>query len=347
MRIVQALGSSRKGGAERFFIRLAEAFHRQGIPQRVLVRGGHWVQSQLNAAGVPTDSLWFGGRLDVITRSKFHRILAGHQADIVLTWMRRAASACPKGPWHHVARLGNYYDLKAFRHCDHLVGITPGIAQYIRDGGWPAERVSFIPNFVPLSLTAPQPREALDTPAGAPLILWLGRMEREKGPDIVVRALKLTPGAYLWMAGDGAFEAEVRALAAELGLEPRIRFLGWRDDIHSLLEAADIYVCASRFEAHGNIILEAWAHSLPIVSARSPGPEHLIKHGETGLLVAGDNPEAMADAFKLLLVDATLCGTLGAAGHMHFLNIYSENAVMNQYLALFERLIAQGKRGAA
>lgn len=347
MRIVQALGSSRRGGAERFFTRLARSFHEAGVAQRVLVRGGHWAEAQLVEAGVPVDRAHFGGALDLLTGSKFRSVLREHDADIALTWMRRAASACPKGPWLHVARLGNYYGLKPFRDCDHLIGNTPGIVEYIRKGGWPEHRVSYIPNFVPIVEAEPVPRASLDTPEGVPLILWLGRMEREKGPDIVVRALATTPEAFLWMAGDGAFAGEVRALAGELGLLPRIRFLGWRDDIHALLSAADIFAFASRFEALGNGILEAWSHGVPVVAARSPGPEHLISHGETGLLVANDNPDAMSDALKMLLLDASLRTALGKAGHSHFLNTYSESAITAQYLALFRSLLSGGRRGAA
>jgi glycosyltransferase involved in cell wall biosynthesis len=346
MRIVQALGSSRKGGAERFFIRLVEALARRGVAQRVLVRGGHWAQGQIEAVGVRTDSAWFGGRLDFFTRSKFDRVMREHEAAIAVTWMRRATSACPPGPWKHVARLGNYYDLKSYGHCDHLIGITPGIRDYIIEKGWPRDRVSFIPNFAPDVKADPAPRASLNTPQDAPLILWLGRMEREKGPDIVVRAMAELPGAYVWMAGDGSAEKEVKALAGSLDLLDRVRFLGWRDDIHSLLEAADIYVCASRFEAHGNIVLEAWSHALPIVSARSPGPEHLIAHGETGLLVANDDPADMARALKQLIADAGLRRRIGDAGRAHFAATYSEAAVTGLYLDLFQKLMNERQRAA-
>ncbi|MDX2263737.1 MAG: glycosyltransferase [Hyphomicrobiales bacterium] len=341
---MQALGSSRKGGAEQFFIRLVDALNRQGVAQRVIVRGGHWAEDRLRQAGVETDNAWFGGALDFFTHAKFKRVLREHQADIAVTWMRRAATSCPSGPWLHVARLGNYYKLSAFKTCDHLIGITPGIVDYIVKGGWPKDRATFIPNFVPAFEAAPTPRASLSTPEGPPLILWLGRMAHDKGPDIVVKAMADVPGAYLWMAGDGAEEKAVRQLAGDMGLSERVRFLGWRDDIHSLLEAADIFVCASRFEAHGNIVLEAWAHGLPIVSARSPGPEHLISHGETGLLVANDNPSDMARALNELISSISLRRMLGEAGRAHFRATYSEAAVTAQYHDLFARMKAQGKR---
>lgn len=347
MRAVLAFGSPARGGAERFFIRLAQALASKGAVESVLVRKGQWIDRQLKAAGVRTEGAWFGGKLDLFTAYKFRRVLREKRADVVLTFTRRTTLACPPGPWLHVGRLGNYYKLKHFQRCDHLIGITPGIVDYIKREGWPADRVSFIPNFVPAAEAKPLPRAELGAPEDAPLILWLGRMEHEKGPDIVVQALKQVPRAHLWMAGHGSFEQEVRKLANRLNLMDRVRLLGWRDDIHSLLESADIYVCASRFEAHGNIVLEAWMHGLPIVAARSPGPEHLIADGETGLLVANDDPLAMAEGLNRLIADPALAARLGEAGRRHFHAAYSEGAVTAMYLRLFEQLIAQGKRRVA
>ncbi len=346
MRIVQALGSSRRGGAERFFTRLTAAFHRRGVAQTALLRRGSWAQAQLDDAGVASRSAPFAGKFDLLTRYRFRNVLQTSQADVVITWMRRAAAACPSGPWLHIGRLGNYYRLDAFAGCDHLIGNTPGIVDYIVNSGWSADRVHYVPNFVPEVKAAPLPRSDFDTPTDVPLIVWLGRLEQEKGPDLVVRALTRVPGAYLWMAGTGAYEPEVKALAASLGVAERIRFLGWRDDIHALLETADIFVCASRNEALGNIILEAWSHGLPIVSTRSPGPEHLIEHGETGVLVPNNDHEALASGLNEVIADNALAERLGLAGLRKFRETFSEDIVVKQYLDLCSRLIADRRRGS-
>ena len=89
-----------------------------------------------------TKGVWFGGRFDLLTRRVFSHTLSSEKADIVLTWMRRATTSCPPGPWAHVARLGNYYKLKSYARCDHLIGITPGIVNYIKGEDWPSDRVT-------------------------------------------------------------------------------------------------------------------------------------------------------------------------------------------------------------
>jgi glycosyltransferase involved in cell wall biosynthesis len=338
LRIVQAMGSRHKGGAQRFFLRLVEAFHKRGVEDSVIVKRGGWSEEQLAGGPLKVHSLPFGGALDLATPILFPQALRRAKADILLTYLERATKRAPRGPWVHVARLGGYYDLKDYQRCDHLIANTPGIADYIRESGWPSERVSYVPNFVPDFEAQPVSRASFDTPEGQPLILWLGRMEHKKGPDLPVRALASLPGAYLWLGGSGAYESEVRAIAEESGVADRVRFLGWRDDIHPLLAAADFFVCASRFEALGNIILEAWAHRLPVVAARSVGPEHLIEDRKTGLLVANDDADSMALALRELIENPTFARNIGDDGHRQFHAAYSEDAILTMYLGLFQRL---------
>ncbi len=337
MRIVQALGSSGRGGAERFFTRLAKALHARSIPQTVLTRRKAWAAEQLENAGIPLQTAWFGGKFDIVTRAKYRRVLRALNATIAINWMPHAAAACPQGPWVKVARLGKCYPLSAFASCDHLIANSPRIASYIEAQGWPASQVSFIPNFVPENNATPVRRAAFNTPEEAPLILWLGRMERDKGPDIAVRALAEVPKAYLWMAGAGTYEADVKELAAQMGVSARIRFLGWRDDVHALMKAADLFVRSSRSEGLG-YVLEAFSNRIPVISAHSLDTGHLIADGRTGLLVAKDDPAALASALNSLIANRDLASRLAEAGRAHFQAYFSEEPVVRMYLDLFRQL---------
>ncbi len=107
MRIVQALGSSGRGGAERFFVRLAKAFHARGIPQVLLTRRKAWAAEYLEKAGIPAQTAWFGGRFDIISRIKYRRVLQALHATVAINWMPHAITACPQGAWVKVARIGS------------------------------------------------------------------------------------------------------------------------------------------------------------------------------------------------------------------------------------------------
>src|SRR3546814_2771750 len=67
---------------------------------------------------------------------------------------------------------------------------------------------------------------------------------------------------WLWLAGEGPRRRALMQQAARLGLGDRVRFLGWRDDVAALLRAADVFLCPSRHEPLGNVVIEAWAHGL-------------------------------------------------------------------------------------
>ncbi len=337
MRIVQALGSSGRGGAERFFTRLAKALHARSIPQAILLRRKAWAAEQVAKAGIAVQTAWFGGKFDIVTRAKYRRTMRALHATVAINWMPQAAVACPQGPWVRVARLGKCYPLSAFESCDHLIANSPRIAAHIEAQGWPASRLSYIPNFVPEIHTAPARRSAFNTPEDAPVILWLGRMAHDKGPDIVVRAIAEAPQAYLWMAGAGPYEEEIKKLGAEMGVSARIRFLGWRDDIHALLKAADIFVRSSRSEGLGNV-LEAWANGIPVISTRAKDTDRLIADNQTGLLVAKDDPAALGKALSALISNRNLAMHLAEAGKLHFQAHFSEEPVVAMYLDLCRRL---------
>src|SRR5260370_32296703 len=153
-RVLQAIAGAAHGGAEIFFIRLAAALQRAGEPQRVLIRRNSGRATCLRAAGVEGGELAFGGPLDLTTRRAFRREIAAWRPDVVLTWISRATRLCPRGNFVHVARLGGYYDLKYYRRCDHLIGNTRAVVGYAIAEGWPHERITYLPNFVPDALAA-------------------------------------------------------------------------------------------------------------------------------------------------------------------------------------------------
>ncbi len=337
-RVLQAIAGGRWGGAEAFFCRLVPALARAGVPQRLLVGAKRPWTARLEAAGLEPAALPFGGPFDLATRRRFAAEIAAFRPHIVLTWMNRASRFCPpaRGRFVHLARLGGYYDLKYYRRCDHLIGNTADILRHMEAGGWPTERAHHIPNFADTSPMPAVPRAAFDTPEGAPLVLALGRLHRVKGFDTLLRAMACLPEAWLWLAGEGPERGALEGLVRERGLGGRVRFLGWRDDAAALFAAADLFVCPSRHEPFGSVVIEAWAHGVPAVVAASQGPGALVSAGETGLVVPIDDSEALANSLRTLMENPALAGRLADAGRAAYEAGFTEEAVVARYLALFE-----------
>lgn len=348
MRVLQAMAGAEHGGAELFFERLVTALHRAGIHQHVIVRRDAGRIDRLRTAGLRPVELPFGGRLDFRTGPAFKREVAAFKPHVILSWMNRATRFTPKVPGVvSVARLGGYYDLKYYQGCDHLIGNTEDIVDYLVKNGWPAERAHYLPNFVNADQAPPVRRKANFTPETVPLVFALGRLHANKGFDTLLRAVARLPDVYLWIAGEGPEREALDGLAHDLGIKPRIRFLGWREDVAGLFAAADLFVCPSRHEPLGNVVIEAWAHAKPVVATASQGPSRLIEPERTGLVVPVDDPTALADAIKRALREHELSQAMAAAGRAAFEAAFTEDRVVEQYRAFFQRVVAEKAAAAA
>ncbi len=339
MSVLHLLGSRGDGGAETYFVDLVSALHDAGMEQTCALRSHAERARALAAAGVVTDSFGFGGLLDIITRPRIAAFGRRTGAKAMVAWMNRAARHTPAGPWKRIGRLGGYYSLKYYQGFDHLVGNTQDIADWVVSQGWPAGQVSYIPNFAAaVEEVQPVSRASLDTPEGVPLLLGMGRLHDAKAHDVSLKALTMIPEAFLWIAGDGALEDKLKAMAAALGVADRVRFLGWRNDAGALYRTADVCVFPSRFEPLGNVVIQAWAHGLPVVAADSQGPGALIRHGEDGILVPIDEPEPLADGVKAILADPMMKIRFVQNGHARVESEFSKAAVVEEWRSLFSRL---------
>ncbi|RVU34750.1 glycosyltransferase [Hwanghaeella grinnelliae] len=336
------MAGAKIGGAEGFFERLCVALANAGTEQHAAIRTHDRRARLLAEAGIPVTEMRFGGKLDILTGRRLNTLARSFQPDVALAWMSRGASFMPSGPFVKTARLGGYYDLKYFRRCDHLIGNTPDLRDYLIQQGWPTEKSWYLPNFVDDRALPAQDRAALDTPEDAPLILCLGRLHRNKGFDTALHSLADLPGAYLWIAGEGPERDALTRQAEDLGLAPRVRFLGWRNDVPALLAAADIFLCSSRHEPLGNMVIEAWAHGVPVAAAASQGPSQLIQDGINGLLAPIDDAAALAKAADSLIKDGALAQELAGAGNAAYRGQYTEGHVVQQYQDFFDQISTGG-----
>lgn len=336
MSVLHLLGTAGEGGAETYFLDLVGALARADGPQACAIRPNANREAALAAARVSVETYRFGGPLDLITKPRIKTFAQKQEVKVALAWMNRAARHTPRGPWARIGRLGGYYNLKYYRGFDHLVANTEDIADWVVAQGWPAGRVRYIPNFAAAPPdTAAVDRASLDTPDDAPLLLAMGRLHEAKAHDINLTALTQIPEAYLWIAGAGPLEAKLKAMAEAMGVAGRVRFLGWRTDPSALYRAADVCVFPSRYEPLGNVVIQAWAHGLPVVAAASQGPAALIRHDADGLLAPVDDAEAFAAEVKRVLADPMLRIRLAQNGAERVEAEFSEAAVVAQWKTLF------------
>lgn len=339
MKVLQAMGGAEYGGAEAFFIRLVTGLHRAGLEQRAVIGRNAKRAEILRSEGLETAELPFGGIFDLRTRPALKREIKAFGPDIVLSWMSRAARLCPKGEFIHVGRLGGYYDPKYYRSCDHLIGNTEDIADYLRKVGWPADRIHYLPNFVADRRAEPVDRRELFAPPGMPLLLAMGRLHDDKAFDVLLEALPRIPNAYLWLAGEGPLRGQLEKQAERLAVKHRVCFLGWREDTAALLAACDVFVCPSRIEPLGNVVIEAWAQSIPVVAADSLGPGKLVEHMKTGMLTPVDDARSLAQTIRYVLEEENVRERIARDGRAAYEEHFTEASVIGQYLDFFQRIL--------
>ncbi len=207
--------------------------------------------------------------------------------------------------------------------------------------------VPVIPNGVDTGLFFPDP--ARPAPAdGAPVrLLAVGRLVGQKGFDLLFDALA-QPGlerAELDLVGDGEWRGSLQAQAARLGLSGRIRFRGWLDrgDLATVYREADLFVLSSRDEGMPNVVLEAMASGLPVVSTAVAGARDLVTDGRTGLLVPVEDSGALAVALRRLVGDAAERAAFGAQGRAGVEESYSWRSAATGFLDLIARRPAPGR----
>lgn len=279
------------------------ALERGPWPRPDLVHAHYWLSG------------WVGRRLaarwDVPFVQTFHTLGVQKNAHL-------APGDRPEPPLRLIA------EASVARSADRVTVMTCGEARLLhRTYGLPGSRLQVVPAGVDLSRFVPR---TTSRPADRPpTLLFVGRLQPLKGPDVAVRTLaevrRTVPDARLRIVGgvsgtgDGTTgPAQLRALAAELGvadaldLDPAVP----QSQLPAVYREADVLVAPSRSETFGLVALEAQACGVPVVASDVPGLQAVVRGG--GTLVAGHDPADHAAAVVPLLTDAGLAARVGAAG---------------------------------
>jgi glycosyltransferase involved in cell wall biosynthesis len=194
------------------------------------------------------------------------------------------------------------------RTLDRYVCMTGTLREEAIAHGLDEKKILSLPNGVDLRAFAGERREEKG------LVLFVGRLNRQKRADLLIRAIEKVKEARLEVAGIGPEEPALRALARELGVEARVAFLGERSDVPALQARAQVFALPSESEGLPNALLEAFAAGTPSVATEIPGNTDVARNERDALLVPPGDVAGLALAIERLLRDRALASRLGAAG---------------------------------
>ena len=341
------MAGAEHGGAETAFVDMCVALHETGEDIAVVTRANKIRVPRLEGVGIKVYTLPFRGKLDIYTGHRIQKIVQDFKPHIVQSWMSRGPAKVPRWKksmgiprYLHVARLGSPYKLKYFKSVEYFIGLTPDICEHVKRNGIDTEHIQQINNFAEVEdIEKPIKRGDYKTPEDAPLLLGLGRLHTDKAFDTLIKVAAEMPDVHVWIAGEGPQRGELEALIHELGLETRVKLLGWRTDRAALLQAADICTFISREEGFGTVFVQSWAQGCPVVVCDADGPRQFVRDQEDGLIAPIDDVEAIKGCIQRLIDEPALKAKLVENGRARYEAEFTKASSLQSYLQHYHDIL--------
>lgn len=366
------------GGAERLMIPILSSLDRERFEARVCVlqsREGNPLAADIQALGIPVDSLNIRHLRDLMAISKLRGYLKKYNADIVHTQLEFAnilgniaarSLDLPGISTIHVlpvqagglkVRLHQWVEWMALRiFCDRVITVSEETwRHYANQSGIPSEKLLTIYNGIDLErfqrvepdLAHVVVRREFGLPDDAILLITVAVLRPPKGIQFMIRALPSIlarfSNVYYLVVGDGVHANVLADEAVQNNVIEHVLFAGSRRDIAQLLSGSDIFILPTLTEALPTVLAEAMACHLPIIASAVGGVPEMVQTGENGILVGPADPVELSVACTQLLANRDLRISMGEKG---WLQVNEKFNVKRQVLQLQEQylgLIHHGK----
>jgi len=372
MRVLFLIDNLRPGGAQKALLAMVRALRAAQADPRVWCLGGSSeFEEKFRAAGVPV--LGKPGsalaalreplalrrylkreRIELVQTLLFHSDVAGRIAGRLARWSDegrrrpvivssvRASNLRNRGWQYRLARwtapLADAFTPVSRRTLEFAArteGVAPERATVIPNGIDPADWDS-IPDMAAA-------RAKLDLPQDAFVVCTLSRLHEQKGMEFLLAAARTVaekaPSATFLISGYGPLRERLEAQARQLGVDARVRFLGYRKDVALILAASDVFALPSLWEGMSNAVLEAMAAGKPVVATAVDGAVDQVLPGESGLLVPPGDADALAQALLDLARDPRKAQEMGIKGRERVRREFSLDRMTDAYIELYRRLL--------
>ncbi len=337
LKILNILGGAREGGAEKFFERISLSLEKEfGIEQEIIIRKNQNRYNRLRDKVRNIHQIKFFYFHNPFCHKRINEIFQNFKPNVVLTWMNRASRLLPdseKFNTINIGRLGGYYKIKNYVNCNYLITNTPDLKDFIIKTGWDPSKVEFIPNFV-----NENSKNKLEKNTEKKIIICLGRFHKNKGIDIMLKAMTYITEFDLWIVGSGEEKELYDEIILKYKLKEKVFFYEWTDDISKFLNVSDLLICPSRHEPFGNVIVEAWAHKIPVIVSDTGGPKVMVKHKINGLKFKNEDMFDLLKHIKLLFSKPNLRKKIIKNGFYEFKKNYSEDLIIKKYINFFYKV---------
>jgi glycosyltransferase involved in cell wall biosynthesis len=348
-----------RSGAEKQLTLLATRLPKTEFDVRVaaLTRGGPNAEV-LQQHGIPCTLIGKRFKFDPFALGRLKNLIRDERPDVLHSWLfaanayarlvagkadrpRVVVSERCVDSWKSGWQL--WLDRRQIRRTQRLVANSNSVAEFYRGQGFPAERITVIPNGVELPDFTPDDRLAVLREFGIPddsrVVGYVGRIARQKRVRDLVWAMQLLrqlrDRVHLLIVGDGPERKKVEGFARHVGCDHLIRFAGHRDDASRLFAAIDVFWLASDFEGMSNSLMEAMAAGIPSVVTDIPPNRELVEDGRQGFVVKPGDSVGFAQFADRILGDPELHRRLGAAARERMRAEFSVEKMVQSYARLY------------
>ncbi|NIO22167.1 MAG: glycosyltransferase [Candidatus Aenigmarchaeota archaeon] len=370
MKILHLVNTLLAGGAELQMLTLCT--HLKEMEQDIMVaflkgrpRGGaRFLGAEFEAAGITPFNLGADSRFDWRFLPRTSRVIDSFRPEIIHTHLPRADLAGFLGKrrgskW--VCSIHGIYSTfwsgawalnlwsRIWRRADRVVAISHAVADWLVTGmNIPPSKITVIHYGIEgqlFSSPAQDLRGQLGYHKDVPIIGTIARLEPGKGLEYLIKAFPLVlgkfPSAVALVAGTDhmGYSKKLMALIQSLGLDGKVRLLGFQDDVVSFLHAIDIFAFPSLSEGFGQVVIEAMAASRAVVANRIGPLTEIVVEGETGLLVEPRDPYRLAEAVCRLLARPEEARSMGAAGKKRVEGNFSAPRMAQGMLQLYQEVL--------
>jgi glycosyltransferase involved in cell wall biosynthesis len=363
-RVLHTVDTWGPGGAETVCVELASGLDPARFQSSAAVIREGWVHDALRARGVdvsmartgrgPVDIAYLG-RLLTIARRQRVSLIQSHllTANLYGGFVARLLGIPAVATFHGMVdvdpgdRLAGVKLRLITANATRLVFVSEALRQHFsRAHAVPGHRTMVIPNGIDPQHFRPAPtgvlRQALGLSTDAVLVGAVGNLRPAKGYDDLLEVAALLrdeyPQVHFVVVGERSEPMYARLVARRnvLGLDTRVHFIGFRDDVAAVLNGVDFYVSTSRSEGFSLTTIQAMACGLAVAATRSGGPEEIVTDGEDGLLVPVSEPAAMARAVASLATDVEWRRRLARVGRETVIRRFSLRRMIEAYEAVYD-----------
>jgi L-malate glycosyltransferase len=330
---------------------MAERGHRVLVACR---RGGRLAE-RAAAAGLDVASLRFGGDLSPFALGPLRRLVQARRFDVLQlhdphallpgVFAARGSGAALLATRRVDFPLRGAFSRAKYRRCAAVICVSRRIAEVLSRHGLPERLLRVVYEGVPDRPPQPGGREALaelGVPREAPVVGNVAALVDHKDHATLLEAAARLCSRHatvrLVIVGDGELRGPLESRARALGLQGRVVFAGFRNDLDRLIPAFDVFCLSSHLEGLGTSLLDAMAFARPIVATAAGGIPEAVEHGKSGLLVPVRDAGRLADALFEVVSEPGRATELGAAGRRAFERRFDATRMVEETLRLYEEL---------